>query len=249
MQKNNQKIKNFFNLGKSVAGKVVVLAIAMILMVTAFSAANIQSQKTINTTKDKERSITWDVQMNFINSTGTPTDYVYFGEAPDANDGPPADIYDVAKPPAPMPPYIRAYLKDNLPSPYTNLWRDYRQYPDSAKVWNLSVKWEPEDGESPTTITMSWSTAEVDDSEYTSVNLCTNAGVILQNMLVNNTYTFTCPASVTQNFKINCVAEGNTPPVFGSPSTGNGSTGNPLSFTWSIPINDPEGDSFNWVIQ
>jgi BspA type Leucine rich repeat region (6 copies)/PKD domain/Fibronectin type III domain len=39
------------------------------------------------------------------------------------------------------------------------------------------------------------------------------------------------------------------PPVFGAPSPVNGSTGNSLSFSWHIPINDPEGDSFNWVIQ
>jgi hypothetical protein len=37
--------------------------------------------------------------------------------------------------------------------------------------------------------------------------------------------------------------------VYGTPSPANGSTGNLLSLTWSIPINDPEGNSFNWVIQ
>jgi hypothetical protein len=39
------------------------------------------------------------------------------------------------------------------------------------------------------------------------------------------------------------------PPVFGTPSPTNGSTNNPLSLTWSIPINDPEGDMFSWTIQ
>src|SRR4030042_6747643 len=70
-------------------------------------------------------AIIWDVTITCSN-TGGQSDYVVFGEAPDANEGPPADIYDVAKPPAPMTPYIRAYLKDNLPAPYSNLWRDYR---------------------------------------------------------------------------------------------------------------------------
>jgi hypothetical protein len=37
--------------------------------------------------------------------------------------------------------------------------------------------------------------------------------------------------------------------VFGTPSPTNGSTGNPLSLTWSIPINDPEGNLFSWTIQ
>ena len=41
----------------------------------------------------------------------------------------------------------------------------------------------------------------------------------------------------------------NNPPVFGTPSPANGSIGNSLSFTWSIPINDPEGDMFSWTIQ
>ena len=41
----------------------------------------------------------------------------------------------------------------------------------------------------------------------------------------------------------------NDPPEFGTPSPTNGSTGQPLSFTWSIPISDPEGDSFDWSIE
>jgi len=41
----------------------------------------------------------------------------------------------------------------------------------------------------------------------------------------------------------------NLPPVFGTPSPVNGSTNQPVSFTWSIPINDPEGNTFSWTIQ
>jgi len=41
----------------------------------------------------------------------------------------------------------------------------------------------------------------------------------------------------------------NNPPVFGTPSPANGSTGNLLSLTWSIPINDPQGNPFSWTIQ
>lgn len=41
----------------------------------------------------------------------------------------------------------------------------------------------------------------------------------------------------------------NNPPLFGTPSPTNGSTGNLLGFTWSIPINDPEGNNFTWTIQ
>jgi hypothetical protein len=40
----------------------------------------------------------------------------------------------------------------------------------------------------------------------------------------------------------------NSPPVFGTPTPANGSVGNPLSFTWSIPIDDPDSDTFSWSI-
>jgi PKD repeat protein len=39
------------------------------------------------------------------------------------------------------------------------------------------------------------------------------------------------------------------PPMYGTPSPTNGSTGNQLSLTWRIPINDPEGDQFSWTIE
>jgi uncharacterized protein (DUF2147 family) len=42
---------------------------------------------------------------------------------------------------------------------------------------------------------------------------------------------------------------GNNPPMFGMPSPANDSTGNLLNLNWSIPINDPEGDTFSWTIQ
>ena len=41
----------------------------------------------------------------------------------------------------------------------------------------------------------------------------------------------------------------NNPPVFETPSPANGSSGNRLSFSWSIPINDLEGNTFLWTIQ
>ncbi len=50
----------------------------------------------------------------------------------------------------------------------------------------------------------------------------------------------------SNDYKMYCF--GNQPLVFGSPTPANGSTGQPLAFTWSIPISDPEGDSFNWSI-
>jgi hypothetical protein len=38
-------------------------------------------------------------------------------------------------------------------------------------------------------------------------------------------------------------------PLFGTPSPANGSTNNPVSFTWSILISQPDGEVFDWSIQ
>ncbi|VVB59126.1 FG-GAP repeat protein [uncultured archaeon] len=41
----------------------------------------------------------------------------------------------------------------------------------------------------------------------------------------------------------------NQPLIFGTPIPVNSSINHPLSLTWNIPINDPEGDVFSWTIQ
>ncbi len=250
MKKTNQNRKIFYKTSKGGAEKVIVLMVMAIFLFTASSSAILQDPKSISTPEDQARSIVWDATISFTNPT-SQNDYVVFGEAPDANDGPPADSYDVAKPPAPMPPYIRAYLKDGLPTPYINLWRDYRQYPDTAKTWNLSIMWYPEDEESPTTITISWSTAEVDESEYTTVNFCTNTGAVLKNMLIDTSYTFTCPALTPQNFKIICFVTTNQPPV-ANPDSFNINEDTTLTIAAPGVLgndNDPNGDPITAVKQ
>jgi len=212
MQKNQYKTKNIYNLNTIFSGKIFVVTLTMLLIFTAYSAANIQNPGSRILLINQGKSIVWDVTIQ-CNNPGGQNDFAVFGEAPDAHDGPPADSYDIVKPPAPQPPYIRAWFNDNLPVPYNTLWMDYRHYPGSSKVWNLTVHWMPSSGSSPTTITLSWNTADVDESEYISVTLCTNSGTPLQNMLMNSTYIFSCPAYVPQNFKIICVAGSNHPPV------------------------------------
>ena len=211
MRKNVNKITNLNFLQKRLTGKIIVFTLVMVLLFTTCDAMKIQNRG-LTTLTYLGRSITWDVTLNCSNPDGQ-NDYVIFGEAPDAGDGSPPDIYDTPKPPAPFPPYIRTWLNDNLPAPYDSLLEDFRHYPDINKVWNLTIHWMPSSGSSPTTITVSWLTSEVDDSEYASVDFCTDAGTILKNMLIYNSYTFSCPAYVPQNFKIICAGNVNNPPV------------------------------------
>lgn len=46
---------------------------------------------------------------------------------------------------------------------------------------------------------------------------------------------------------INATTE-NTPLIHGTPNPANNSIGQPLTFTWTIPITDPDGYEFNWTI-
>ncbi len=196
--------------------------------------------------EDQDRAIDWDVSLNF-NEPGSAYDYTIFGEAPDANDGPPADAYDTVKPPAPMPSYIRAWFNDNLPYPYNALLEDYRCYPGLNKVWNLSVQWVPSDSVSPTTITISWSPSEINTSEYFSMTLCTSGGTPLKNMLVYNSYSFACPAFLPQNFKIICIGN-QAPNVPSNPSPSNNSVAVPVNADLSWTCSDPDSDPLTYDV-
>jgi len=148
----------------------------------------------------------WDVILNFAEPSGK-SDYIIFGEATDASDGPPADRYDTPK--APLPPgtpFISVCLDNDLPIPYNTLMTDYREYPDIYKEWNFTVWWTGSD----TTVSISWNITEVGNSEYDNVTLCNEVGSPLVDMLSNDNYSFFCPNSSITSFQI--IATANNPP-------------------------------------
>ena len=138
--------------------------------------------------------VEWDVTLNF-DETGGKKDSVVFGEAPDANDGPPADSYDAPKVPEPMQPYIRAWFDDNLPEPYNKSSEDYRRYPDTDKTWELYVIWKCSIS-NLTDITISWNIDGFTSCEYNSVVLWRYDPFDMKwdfaaDMLVSNNYVYT----------------------------------------------------------
>ena len=245
MEKNERR-KNSNNPNKRLVSAftliVALITITLCILITVGATQPVQSHtnpyslytslsdhKVLN----DHRAITWDVQMNF-SETGGKTDTAYFGEAPDANDGPPADVYDTVKPPAPIPSYIRAWFSDNLPAPYDVLWKDYRDYPGINKTWILSVLWYPSDYVSPTNVIISWNTVKVNNSEYDKVVLTNSTGfVLVQNMFTTGSYTYSCPAMIPKTFKINGNVD-NRPPQIINHSPGTGETGDTYSFNASV---------------
>lgn len=217
--------------------KILFILCVIGLLLSVFPSCNTRIQAKTTT------GISWSVTVNFNESGGT-YDSVVFGEAPDAYDGPPHDSYDTAKPPAPITPYVRAWFNDNLPSPYDLLWKDYRHYPDTEKVWNMTVQWMPSSGSSPTTVTINWSIDQVDDSEYTEISLCTETGTPLTNMLQDTHYSFTCPAYIPQFFTIICGI--NLPPV--KPQNPSGETNGKINveYTYTSSTTDPDGDQVSY---
>jgi hypothetical protein len=221
-------------------GKIPAIGVVFLFLITSCYTATIHNADAQKSILFKNRGIAWDVTISY-NEPGGAYDTTVFGEAPDAHDGPPADIYDVVKPPAPIPSYIRSWFNDSLPAPYDCLWKDYRQYPDISKVWNLTIQWVPHDYITPTTITISWNPSSVDNSEYNIVHFCNNAGVILKDMLIDNSYTFTCPANIPQSFKINCLF--NHPPNQpNTPTPANQSTDISINTNLSWNGGDPDSD-------
>ncbi|GAH75304.1 unnamed protein product, partial [marine sediment metagenome] len=83
------------------------------------------SGSTISSTIKNDGLVTvvaWSVVLSFSEMSGRE-DEVVFAEMPDANNGPPADIYDKRKAPwPPGPPYLYAWFNDSLPYPYDFLW-------------------------------------------------------------------------------------------------------------------------------
>jgi parallel beta-helix repeat protein len=124
-------------------------------------------------------------------------------------------------------------------------WTPSNPNPDQTITFNASAS-----NDSDGYITLyewDWNNDGVYDESYTNpttTHSWSQVGSYPVTLRVSDNYNATDTITKTVN-----VEGENQPPVFGTPTPLNGSTNNPLSFSWSIPINDPEGNLFSWTIQ
>jgi len=181
----------------------------------------------------------WNVRLEFKES-GNAYDNAIFGEKTDASDL--KDRYDVPKNPSGMSPFIHVFFETSCSSPYDRLWEEYKPFSNNNKVWNLIVQWVPSDHSSQTTITISWDKNSFNNCQYHSIilyDMINNINVV--DMLVNEHYSFTCPASVSYKFKIICST--NQPPIIPSspnPNAGAIDVDTNVMLSWSG--GDPDSD-------
>jgi hypothetical protein len=233
--------------------KICTTVFVLIFIINSFISTVCALYFNVNTIKLNEKFNTfkepladdWNVTLVF-NEPGGIYDDAFFGEKTDASDG--IDSYDAPKLQYNFPPYIRAWFVSGLPSPYNELWYEYKHYPDTSKQWNLTVQWVPTDHVTPTTVTISWNSSEVDESEYNVVKLCNSTGAQLKNMLTESSYSFTCPADTPQFFYIKCQANNTAPNQPSNPSPSNGSTQIDVNANLGWICSDPDGNPLTYDV-
>jgi hypothetical protein len=107
----------------------------------------------------------------------------------------------VPKAMTPPPPYVYAWFDNHLSEPYNVLWKDYRSYPGTSKVWDLYVYWEDTGSAS---ITLQWDPNRLSQSEYSTVTLHDLDGGSYTDMLLQSSYTYVASVSVVRHFQISC---------------------------------------------
>ena len=148
---------------------------------------------------------TWYLECVILDNTGYYADFFLLSESPQGHDGPPADYHDAPQCPAPPFPYVLGYSDDNLGYPYDKLLSDCRHYPDTYKIFNVTVVHDFIGvNTSNYGLEFSWTINGSDDIEYSNIEFI--------NTLTNEHFSFfeqsswSTPVEITgsTNYKIIC---------------------------------------------
>ena len=187
----NRHSRKIFFLYKS----FIIIMILFMSLSSYFLSSNIGVPISITASE----TIKWNITLQITDLSGLGNT-VIFGQATDASDG--KDKYDIAAPPMP-PQYtsIIAWFQTPFPDPFNQLIHEYKKYPSTSVIWNLSLVWIPEPANTTsTTIRIKWNSFQVAKSRYQSLLLLEN-NTVLVNMLTTNSYSFITNGTV-HNFQI-----------------------------------------------
>ncbi len=170
-------------------------------------------------TNKKSWEMTLSIESNLSNVTNS---LVVFGESVDATEGLQNDFYEAPRPPAMADgSYLSIWSDNDLTSPYHQLSKDFRTWPDTNKTWNLTVSYIS-DTDSNTSVNLSWNKTFFIESEYNTISLYDNSTNSTVNMLTQAYYQFNMTVNSSIDFQVLC--SNGTLPVFenvtASPSTG-----------------------------
>jgi len=174
--------------------------ISTLIICIIFGGMQTPLTNTVHISKASSDYEGWNATIKIIISNNLSCS-LYLSETPDASDG--QDPYDAPiPPPSPNLPYIWAWFDTSLDPPFNKLLQEYKKYPDTHKVWNLSVEWKPEAGnESSTNIDISWDPSILAKSGYESIVL-KDGDIKVSDMLTENSYTFNSLGNIPHSFKI-----------------------------------------------
>lgn len=166
-----------------------VIRILLIMIIITLIGAGIQtlSNKNIRLSIVSAQQDTWSLTLHITESAGSGNTIV-LGGSPSASDD--QDDLDLPEPPAPIPPYIRAWFTTPFSIPFNKLLHEFKHVPSQRMEWNLSIIWVSESENIPsTTISISWDPTQAAKSTYDSFQLYEN-NTAVANMLSENSYSF-----------------------------------------------------------
>ncbi len=155
----------------------------------------------LTTTAQDTSNIIWNENITISESKNGLMRTLTIGEAQNASNG--EDYYDRPAPPTPpVNPNINAWLETTLETPFNQLIIEYRPPSIETQIWDIYIMWEAEQN-NKTFLELSWNTAELDQSDYSTITLYKDDELLID-MLTKNSYTFETESMNPNHFQIRC---------------------------------------------
>jgi hypothetical protein len=165
-----------------------ILLISLLINIIAINTSILTNKTIVLSSTAANPPIPWNITLTINESSGAGN-MVVIGVATNALDG--QDSYDIPAPPIPPQfPAIVAWLETPFAVPFNTLISEYKHFPSTNSVWNLSIIWISAPGNTTSTsITIHWDSSQISKNTNITLFLYEN-NTILTNMLTTNSYSY-----------------------------------------------------------